>query len=141
VEYGNQESYQGENMIKKLNSNGYAYYRELEYWKPLDASAVICGLDPETIDYSNMPSNVKHVYRLIESMFHKGMLETKRILISNEDECTFLDQYSSSFFYYDINEGILHYIYGIELIHCLKYKMEIEIPSELELINDIDIPF
>ena len=47
----------GKNMSKepkKLNSNGYAYYQTAEYLQPLYASAVACGLDPDTINYNNI---------------------------------------------------------------------------------------
>ena len=125
--------------IKKLNSNGYAYYRTFEYWEPLEASAVVCGLDPETIDYKAMPANVEHVYKLLERAFYQNSLKTTEIGITNVDKCVFLEQYSSSFFWEKNYGGDLCCVHAIKLIHCLKYKMKIEVPSELEL--EYYIPF
>lgn len=46
----------------RLTKNGFEYYKTFDFWEPVEAALIVCGIDPCGVNYENIPDEVWGVF-------------------------------------------------------------------------------
>ena len=59
--------------MEKLISNGFEYYKDCkDCWDPIEAASIVCGVDPDTLDYYKIPQEIRKIFEKSISDYAAG---------------------------------------------------------------------